>query len=111
MPYGEAQLRDSLAAGQDYWQESRIGTTCNGRSIPRLNNAIGGDHNRPGIYCTGRNHSGETPGAWALDGFIRRFAERNVEDVALWVVPFVDRDGVDEGRYGKDHWPRDFNRA
>ena len=111
MPYGDAQLRDTLAIGQDYWQEARIGSSCAGRGLPRVCNIRDHDTRRPGIYCTARNHSGETPGAWCLDGFMRRFAERGEQDVALWVVPFVDRDGVDDGCYGKDHWPRDFNRA
>lgn len=111
MPFGEAQWRQTLAAAPDYWQESRVGTSCGDRALLRARNPVTGVDDRPGVFCTARNHSGEAPGSWVLDGFMRRWAERQVDDVALWVVPFVDRDGVDTGAYGKDHWPRDFNRA
>ena len=112
LPYGEDELRATVAAGGDYWSCARIGTSAGDRPLLRLANAAGtaGDQ-RPGIYCTARNHSGETPGSWALDGFLRHLAEQATDDVLVWCVPFVDRDGVDRGDYGKDHWPRDVNRA
>lgn len=111
MPYGEDELRATLAASGNTWHEARIGTTAQGRPLLRVHNGLHDDVTRPGILCTARNHSGETPGSWALDGFLRRCAEVRSTDVLVWVVPFVDRDGVDNGDYGKDHWPRDFNRA
>lgn len=111
-PYGEPELRATLALSDGYWHEARIGTTSQDRPLLRFHNRLGEkDDQRPGILCTARNHSGETPGSWALDGFLRRCAAVNTDDCLIWVVPFVDRDGVDNGDYGKDHWPRDFNRA
>lgn len=110
MPYGEAELHATLAATDGYWAATRIGTSCGDRALTRLRGGSG-DPAAPGLYCTARNHSGETPGSWVLDGFLRRCADAAVDDVAIWVVPFVDIDGVVTGAYGKDHWPRDHNRA
>lgn len=112
LPYGEEELRATVAADGDYWHCARIGTSAHDHPLLRLSNAVPDvDDPRPGIYCTARNHSGETPGSWALDGFLRRCAELASDEVAVWAVPFVDRDGVEAGDYGKDHWPRDVNRA
>jgi predicted deacylase len=57
-----------------------------------------------------RQHAGETSGSWVLDGFLRA-AAKDGDGPLIWAVPLADIDGVSEGRYGKDQFPRDFNRA
>lgn len=112
LPYGEADLRATLAHCGDFWQESRIGTSARDRALLRLANDHGNTPaTRPGIACLARNHSGETPGSWALDGFLRQYAQRGEHGTVVWVWPFVDIDGVAAGDYGKGNWPGDFNRA
>lgn len=81
-----------------------VGLTSEGRALPRIRIGKG----EPGVYIVARQHSGETPGSWVLDGLIRRASQT---ELALWVVPFVDLDAVERGDYGKDSLPRDFNRA
>jgi len=87
--------------------------TGQGRPLPRLRAA------RPdavaGAYVVARQHSGETPGSWVLDGLLRAVSEaaetERLSRIEWWAVPFVDLDGVIAGDYGKDAMPRDFNRS
>jgi predicted deacylase len=58
-----------------------------------------------------RQHAGETPGSWVLDGIMRSLSEDGLGGIDWWIVPFVDLDGVENGDYGKDAHPWDFNRA
>ncbi len=111
-PYGPnelSELEESVANvfGRDY-----IGASPNNNLVARLSNAAGitGGSNA-GIYLTARQHSGETPGSYLLDGFIRRVAEAGGEAPVIWAVPFVNIDGVIYGHFGKDSFPCDFNRS
>jgi hypothetical protein len=70
---------------------------------------VGGD--RPGLYLVARQHSGETPGSWVLDGFLRHVASLGHGAPLVWAVPLANADGVEGGDYGKDNFPYDLNRA
>lgn len=83
-----------------------IGVTGEGRPLPRLRLSRRGEY---GVYIMARQHAGETPGSWVLDGIMRSLAADQGAD--WWIVPFVDLDGVENGDYGKDAHPWDFNRA
>lgn len=85
-----------------------IGITGQGRPLPRIRLSEG---NETGIYVTARQHAGETPGSWVLDGLLRALAKEGLGGIDWWIVPFVDLDGVENGDYGKDAHPWDFNRA
>lgn len=85
-----------------------IGVTGEGRPLPRVR--LGGS-GEAGVYLMARQHAGETPGSWVLDGLIRALAKDGLGGIDWWVVPFVDLDGVENGDYGKDAHPWDFNRA
>lgn len=68
------------------------------------------------IVCEARQHAGEVSGSYVLEGFMDAFLSdtdfgRSIRDKALLAVfPLADIDGVEEGRYGKDRPPVDFNR-
>jgi hypothetical protein len=112
-PYGPADLEQTLSQLGGAWAVDKIGLTGSGRPIPRLRTR--GDGRKPGVYLVARQHAGETPGSWVLDGILRVVAGARQRDilrkVAWRAVPFVDLDGVVEGDYGKDAMPYDFNRA
>lgn len=116
-PYGLEQLETTLAETGDAWERCVIGVTTEGRPLPRLRLRGDGVRRRPGLYLCARQHAGETPGSWALDGILRFLAGEDEEaraireSIDLWVCPFVDLDGVVNGNYGKDALPWDFNRA
>jgi hypothetical protein len=113
-PYGMPEVRQLVEAGQGYWRADVIGLSQAGRPLVRLSNNAGAAEEtsrRPGAYFLARQHSGETPGSWVLDGLLRCLAEERVEDLTVWAVPLSNIDGVEQGDYGKDNFPWDLNRA
>lgn len=111
-PYGPREQQRLVADGRGYWGVDPIGVTARGRPLLRLANdyASPGD-TRPGLYFIARQHSGETPGSWVLDGLLRAFAEKRERRFVIWAVPLLNLDGVEQGDYGKDNFPYDLNRA
>lgn len=127
-PYGQAEAA-AFAQESGGYRVDTIGVSEGGRPMIRLANDYGTPRDgageagagargrRPGVYLLARQHAGETPGSWVLEGVLRRLAEAEAGAGAagagpiVWAVPFVDVDGVEAGRYGKDHPPHDFNRA
>ncbi len=111
-PYGPREVGDLVTSLGGPWRCDTIGVSQGGRPLQRVSNGPGepGD-SRPGIYCLARQHAGETPGSWALDGFLRRIAEAGEAAPLIWCVPLSNVDGVVQGDYGKDNFPYDLNRA
>jgi|LSQX01.2.fsa_nt_gb hypothetical protein len=115
-PYATDELNATLDELGDAWQRSTIGVSGEGRRLERLR-LNGADGGRMGLYLMARQHSGETPGSWVLDGILRFLASDDPEAVEVrkavdvWACPFVDLDGAINGDYGKDALPWDFNRA
>lgn len=111
-PYVPSDVDATLDRSKDYWQAAPIGLSQGGRRLVRLHNAVGtAGGTQPGIYIVARQHSGETPGSWVLDGFLRHWAQVRKGAYVIWAVPLADIDGVVGGRYGKDAVPYDLNRA
>jgi len=111
-PYGQDELETLANDTGNYWQRDVIGIGQRGAPLVRFANDYGhAEHPRPGLYLIARQHSGETPGSWVLDGFLRRIAALREAAPLIWAVPFADPDGVRCGDYGKDQFPYDLNRA
>jgi hypothetical protein len=111
-PYGSPDIDALVRETRGYWQADVIGVSQMARPLVRLSNGYGElDGNRPGLYLAARQHSGETPGSWVLDGFLRRIAARGDEAPLVWAAPLTNIDGVVGGDYGKDSFPYDLNRA
>jgi predicted deacylase len=91
------------------------GRTAEGRGIPgvRLGPTDGAVRR---VFVIARQHAGETPASFVVEGLIAALAGDDEEAraaraaVEFQVVPMVDLDGVFHGRYGKDAPPVDFNR-
>ena len=112
IPYGLSDVEAMLDRSMDYWQAVPIGLSQGGRRILRLHNApgtLGGT--QPGIYIMARQHAGETPGSWVLDGFLRHWAQVRKGAYVIWAVPLADIDGVVNGHYGKSGDLFDLNCA
>ena len=117
-PYTPEDLSATLDALPGVWETTTIGLTGDGRELPRLRLAGKRRGRSPaGLYLLARQHAGETPGSWLLDGILRfaagdeEPAQAFREGVDCWAAPFADLDGVVLGNYGKDALPWDFNRA
>ena len=111
-PYGVEDVEALVAETDGTWRVDTIGVSQGARPLVRLSNGYGGPGDgRPGLYVIARQHSGETPGSWVLDGFLRMIAELGPEAPLVWAVPLSNIDGVVSGDYGKDNFPYDLNRA
>jgi len=111
-PYGREEVDALVRETQPYWRADAIGVSQGGRPIIRLSNRYGAkETQRPGLFVVARQHSGETPGSWVLDGFLRKLAALGEGAPLVWAVPLANIDGVESGDYGKDNFPYDLNRA
>ena len=111
-PYGMPEVDCLVGESNGYWRADAIGVSQNGRPLVRLSNDYGQPGGaRPGLYLVARQHSGETPGSWVLDGFLREIATQPDKAPLVWAVPLTNIDGVEQGDYGKDNFPYDLNRA
>jgi hypothetical protein len=111
-PYGLPEVEELVEDSGGFYRLDRIGLSQEGRPLMRLSNdpgSEGGD--RLGIYITARQHAGETPGSWVLDGLLRFFASRKDDAPLIWCVPLANIDSIEQGDYGKDPFPHDLNRA
>lgn len=111
-PYGRPEVSSLVAESNGYWHADTIGLSQGGRPLVRLSNDYGQPGGtQPGLYLMARQHSGETPGSWVLDGFLREVAAQADKAPLVWAVPLTNIDGVEQGDYGKDNFPYDLNRA
>ncbi|MDD2708887.1 MAG: M14-type cytosolic carboxypeptidase [Verrucomicrobiae bacterium] len=68
------------------------------------------------VWIFARQHAGETPGSFAVEGLCdyvlsnSRGAEFLQKNAILKIIPMFDVDNVAAGNYGKDSLPVDFNR-
>ncbi len=64
------------------------------------------------IVVTARHHAQESTASFVLEGLIEgaMASPKLMKSAAFFVVPFVDKDGVEAGDQGKNRMPRDHNR-
>lgn len=111
-PYGCGDVDALVHETGGCWKAEVIGVSQKGRPLVRLSNDLGGKgSDRPGLYLVARQHCGETPGSWVLDGFLRHVGTLGGAAPLVWAVPLANIDGVEQGDYGKDNFPYDLNRA
>jgi len=118
VPYQDADLQRFLRKHADskHLVVRELCKTRKGRTVERLH--VGKVSGRPvcRVLLTARHHCCETMAGYALEGALAailddtadgRWFRRNVEVLA---VPFMDKDGVEDGDQGKNRKPRDHNR-
>ncbi|MCP5488944.1 MAG: hypothetical protein H7A43_09890 [Verrucomicrobia bacterium] len=111
-PYLPGDLSALLKKSREYWIQEPIGLTQGGRILHRLrSHSASGGGRHPGIYILARQHGGETPGSWVLDGLLRHFAQIRKGGYDLWVVPFADLDGCLRGHFGRNGSPVDLDQS
>jgi hypothetical protein len=67
------------------------------------------------VLITSRHHACEMMASYVLEGIINSLLNnRNLqflrENVEFMIIPFMDKDGVENGEQGKNRIPRDHNR-
>ncbi|MBI3854114.1 MAG: peptidase M14 [Planctomycetes bacterium] len=110
IPYFEKDLRKFLARHE---KEAglRVETLCEtkkGRKVERLR--LGSGPNR--ILLTARHHACEMIASYVLEGILEEALSDAWyrEKAEIMAIPFVDKDGVEDGDQGKNRIPRDHNR-
>ncbi len=71
---------------------------------------------RQKVLITARHHACEMMANYVLEGMIQTILSEDArmtrlrDRVAFWIIPFMDKDGVEDGDQGKARVPRDHNR-
>ncbi len=118
IPYREADLQEFLRQYADS-PCLAIGELCRtrkDRSVERLHvGNLGGDATYR-VLLTARHHACESIASYALEGLVEAvLADTDVgrwfrDNVEVLAIPFVDKDGVEDGDQGKNRRPHDHNR-
>ncbi len=118
IPYLEKNLGEFLErhAGNRHLRAETLCVTPKGRKVERLHlGRLDGDP-PVRVLFTARHHACEMIASYALEGILEevladtedgRWFRGNAEVLA---IPFVDKDGVEDGDQGKNRKPRDHNR-
>jgi len=117
-PYLESNLQQFLKkhAESKHLKVETLCTTKKGRKteLLRLGKLAGEPDHRALITC--RHHCCEMMASWALEGLMETVLADEPEGrwlrehVEFAVVPFMDKDGVEDGDQGKNRKPHDHNR-
>jgi len=118
MPYFEADLKRFLKRfkGSPHLKVSTLCKSRKGRGVERLRvgRVTGEPDHRVVVTC--RHHCCECMASYSLEGIVEavladtpdgRWLRRHVE---LMAIPFMDKDGVEDGDQGKNRKPHDHNR-
>ncbi|MBM3457622.1 MAG: hypothetical protein FJX77_03690 [Armatimonadetes bacterium] len=113
LPYTDEHLRAFLRRheGNPHLTSHRLTRSRGGRSVPRLaaGRVDGSAEHR--VLLVARHHACETMANYALEGLLEAVLGDNPvgawfrERVEFWIVPFMDRDGVEAGDQGKLRGP------
>ncbi len=115
MPYTQAHLERFLAAHADAARLRRE-TLCQsrkGRPVELLSCGCPAGEAKYRVLVTARHHACEMMGSYVLEGIIEAALADNEtgrwmrDRVEILAVPFMDKDGVEEGDQGKGRAPHD----
>src|SRR5690606_19162609 len=97
----------------------RVETLCDsrkGRPVEKLRLGKLEGEPRFRVLVTARSHACEMMASYAVEGIMESVLAEDPagewfrENVEFLVIPFVDKDGVEDGDQGKNRRPRDHNR-
>ncbi len=112
MQYLQSDLERFLAEfkGNPFLSVSELCRSKKGRSVELLSVREGNPKHT--LLLTSRHHSCEMMATHAMEGILR-YALAHPEfrkEVAIYAVPFMDKDGVEDGDQGKNRHPHDYAR-
>ncbi|MBC8876508.1 MAG: peptidase M14 [Planctomycetes bacterium] len=118
IPYQEENLRQFLASYRDnpHLSVQELCKSRKGRGVERIHvGQLAGEPDHR-IVLTARHHACESMANYVIEGFLDAALDDTDEGkwfrekVEVLVVPFVDKDGVEDGDQGKNRKPHDHNR-
>ncbi len=118
MVYTQETLQRFLDANKDKFKLTKkiLCKSKRGRDVEYFTFGNAGNPNRIGAFLSCRHHACEMMAEYAIEGIVEEIFSgsedgnwllNNVE--FIW-VPFVDKDGVEDGDQGKNRIPHDHNR-
>ena len=118
IPYTQANLDRFLSVHKENPSLTKeiLCKSKKGRDVERLHLIKPGSTPRMRILITSRSHACEMMMSYTAEGIIESFLaddERGRwfrENTEVLVIPFLDKDGVEDGDQGKNRLPRDHNR-
>ncbi len=111
-PYGRSELESLRSKSRNYWAEDVIGMTEEGLPLRRWSSDYGGlDNRKSGLYLIAREHAGETPASWVVDGVLQYLARIKRDPFLVWAIPIADPDAAERGIHGASTYPLDVDRA
>jgi len=118
IPYLETNLQKFLLKYTDHPNLAihELCRTRKGRTVERLQAGKIDGNPKYRILLTARHHACEMIASYTLEGFLETVLSDT--DLGLWfrnnveilAIPFVDKDGVEDGDQGKNRKPHDHNR-
>lgn len=113
MNYTESNLKKFVSKyiGNPFFKYGELTKTRKGRMVDVI--TVGDICNSDVIVLTARSHCCEMMASYVLEGIIDQILEHNeafLKNHAFLIVPFLDKDGVEEGDQGKNRLPHDHNR-
>jgi hypothetical protein len=117
IPYLESNLKDFLKRHRRN-RNLKVETLCEtpkGRRVELLRLGRLDGRAEQCVLLTCRHHACEMIASYSLEGIMEAVlgteeGRRLREQVEFFVVPFMDKDGVEEGDQGKNRKPHDHNR-
>jgi hypothetical protein len=97
-------------------EKGQLAVTRKGRAVERLRVGCLRTEPRCRVLLTARHHCCEMMASYTLEGLIAGILKDDeagrwlCANVEFLVIPFVDKDGVEDGDQGKNRSPRDHNR-
>ena len=118
IPYLESNLREFLAKheGSPYLAVHELCRTSKGRSAERLHAGKIDAEPKYRVLLTARHHACEMIASYSLEGLLDAvLADTDLghwfaNNVEVLAIPFVDKDGVEDGDQSKNRKPHDPNR-
>jgi hypothetical protein len=102
--------------GSPFVEKGQLAVTRKGRSVEKLRLGCIRSEPRHRVLLTARHHCCEMMASYVMEGIVEAVLADNEtakwlrENVEFLVIPFVDKDGVEDGDQGKNRAPRDHNR-
>ena len=109
IPYLESDLQQFLSSHPAI-QVTALAKTLESRRVELLH--IPSETGRFALYFTARHHACEAMADYVLEGIMAERLENPVlrRNADFYLVPFMDKDGVENGDQGKNRPPHDHNR-
>ena len=118
LPYQEADLKRFLTRhkGNKHLAVHELCKTHKNRSVERIHIGRPDGKAKHRVLITCRHHACESTASYVVEGMMAALLAKTDdgkwlrENVEVMVVPFIDKDGVEDGDQGKDRKPRDHCR-